>query len=72
MRGLIRRFDLFVRRLEGVYEFNASSHGLLRLRRPRARVALGPGWIEPGQKMFELHLWNEHMPTLPRHEPSLA
>ena len=74
MRGLIRRFDLLVRRLEGVYEFNASSHGLLRLRRTRARerVALGEGRVEPGEEVLELHLWNEHMPPLPREGPSLA
>ena len=74
MRRLMRGFDAFLRRSEGVYEFNAAAHGLLRVRRTRAgeRVALGSGWIEAGQEVLELHLWNEHMPPLPRDGPSLA
>lgn len=74
MRSLIRGFDAFLRRREGVYEFNASADGLLRVRRTRAgeRVALGSRWIEAGQEVLELHLWNEHMPPLPRDGPSLA
>jgi hypothetical protein len=74
MRGLIRRFDAFLRRREGVYESSACSHGLLRLRLScaRERVPLGDGWVEPGEQVLELHLWNEHMPPLPREGPSLA
>lgn len=74
MRGLIRRFDALLRRREGVYEFSTSPHGLLRLRRCRARerVPLDEGSVEPGEEVLELHLWNEHMPPLPREGPSLA
>jgi len=73
MRRLIRAFDVLLRRRLGVYDFGASPLALLRVQRSRARrrVALGTGWIEPGQEILDLHMWNEHMPPLPAAGPDV-
>lgn len=66
MRALIRRFDGYLRRAHGVFEFSDDPNCLWRLRfaqLPHA-VALPDGDIPAGALMLELHLWNEHVPPM--------
>ncbi|MGQ9555445.1 MAG: YkoP family protein [Anaerolineae bacterium] len=75
MRRLIAGFDVLLRRLYGVFEFDSSDDCLFRLqwRRAHAPVVLSDGvWLNPGDCFLELHLWNEHVPPLPRQGADLA
>jgi len=74
MRGLIRRFDGFLRKAYGVYEFCDDPECLLRIRvipAPHA-LAVEGGQVPAGAAVIELHLWNEHIPPIPRAGPTLA
>lgn len=67
MRGLIRRFDAFLRRAYGVFEFCQDPDCLLRL---QATVAAHPVHlpgleVRAGEPVVGLHLWNEHLPIVP-------
>ena len=74
MRRLIRAFDGFLRRTEGVFEFSQAADCLLRLRVTHSKHALTlPGVALPaGATVLELHLWNEHMPPMPAEGPDMA
>jgi len=74
MRGLIRRFDGFLRKAYGVYEFCDDPECLLRIRVIPAPhlLTLEAGQVAAGAAVIELHLWNEHIPPIPRAGPTLA
>ncbi len=74
MRRLIRRFDEFLRRRLGVYEFSPTPHSLLRIQRSRVKrpMTLGGRRLAAGEEIIDLHLWNEHMPAIPPGGPDLA
>jgi len=74
LRSLIRRFDAFQRRRQGVYEYCDAADCLLRIQVRRAPHALELGNLSlaPGDQVIELHLWNEHMPPMPASGPDLA
>jgi hypothetical protein len=74
MRALIRRFDGWLRRALGVFEFCDAPDCLLRVRVTLAAHDLAlPGWVVPkGEPLLELHLWNEHIPPQPPDGPDLA
>ena len=67
--------DRQLRRHYGIYEYTAHRDCLLRAERCRAdeRIALGDGTrVEIGDALLRLHLWNEHMPPMGAHGPSMA
>lgn len=74
MKGTIRCFDRFLRRILGVFEFCERSDCVLRVRKTvtvRA-VTLPDRCIAAGAPVVELHLWNEHVPPIPPDGPDLA
>jgi hypothetical protein len=72
---LVVAFDRRERRRLGIAEFYADPECILRLGFRAARVAteLADGTVvRPGERIGVLHLWNEHMPRIPRAGPDLA
>ena len=68
-------FDRRQRRRLGIGEFCADPECILRLGFRAARVSteLADGTVvRPGERVGVLHLWNEHMPRIPRAGPDLA
>lgn len=74
MRAVIRRFDAFLRRRYGVYEFTQDEDCWLRVSRTPAPHALHFPDVEVqrGAPVLMVHLWNEHSPPMPSTGPDLA
>jgi hypothetical protein len=74
MRALIRGLDALQRRILGVVEFSDDPGCLLRIQLKRtSRPLIFPDQAIPtGELALYLHLWNEHLPTLPPEGPDLA
>jgi len=71
----IHAIDAILRRAYGVEEFTDDAACLLRLAPGRARqeVILSDGTeVHLGQVVGELHLWNEHIPTMDVAGPDLG
>lgn len=66
MRILVKRFDHFLSHRYKIFEFSQDLECLLRLRWEHARreVRFDDHLIQPGTPLLELHLWNEHLPTI--------
>ncbi|MGC8522030.1 MAG: YkoP family protein [Steroidobacteraceae bacterium] len=74
-RRWIFSLDRHLRRHYGIYEYTTHRECLLRAERCRAdeRIVLSDGTrVEPGDPLLRLHLWNEHMPPMGPHGPSMA
>jgi hypothetical protein len=74
-RRVICGIDRLLRRAQSICEFTTSEHCLLRLAisRADASVRLHDGVsIENGGTIAVLHLWNEHLPPLPKGGPTFA
>lgn len=59
--------DRWLRRRQGVYEYSSDPACILRIQRYAAdeTVALRDGTrIAPGDPILNLHLWNEHIPSM--------
>jgi len=71
VREVIRRFDAFLSRQYGVFEFCQAEDCLLRLSLGKARrPMLLPGAEVPrGAPVLFLHLWNTRIPTIPPRGP---
>jgi len=71
LRSLIRRFDAFQRRRQGVYEYCNTPDCVLRIQVTQAHHALEFGDISvaDGQPVIEIHFWNEHLPVAPAGGP---
>jgi hypothetical protein len=67
MKSILRYFDRFLRWALGVFEFCEQPGCLLRLRQTTAAhaITLPDRCIPPGAPILELHLWNEHIPSIP-------
>lgn len=74
MRALVRRFDAFVRRVEGVFEFCQHEDCILRLQLGHARREIDlPGIkIKASSPVLFIHLWNERLPPFPAGGANLA
>ena len=74
MRRVIRAFDAWLARTEGVYVFTQSPDCILRLRKTRTKAAIQlPGQvIEADARILEVHLWNERIPPIPPQGPDMA
>lgn len=67
--ALVGRFDVVLRRCNGVYEFTADPRCILRvgLDRARSTVELADGTrLQAGEPVGVLHFWNEHLPRFPQ------
>jgi hypothetical protein len=74
VRFLVHGLDALLRRAYGVFEFCQEPDCLLRLqvgRAPRSLILEGQV-VQAGEPVLLLHLWNEHLPRLPRSGPDLA
>jgi hypothetical protein len=74
MRIVIRHFDALLRRVYGVYEFCDDVNCVLRLQVTQTSRALCvPGQeVRVGEPVLLLHLWNEHIPSMPSGGPDLS
>jgi ceramide glucosyltransferase len=72
---IVRRLDAFLRRRQGIFEFSDAADCLFRISIGACEepIALADGtMVGPGQKIGDLHLWNEHLPQMSADGPSLA
>jgi hypothetical protein len=63
----VRRFEQLVRRWYSVHEYTGDPDCIFRIafRMAQSDVILGDGtFIQPGDAIVELHLWNEHLPRI--------
>jgi hypothetical protein len=74
MRALIRRFDAFLARRQGVFNFTDDADCLLRLQVTVAphRLRFPDQVVERGEPVLLIHLWNEHTPQISPAGPDLA
>jgi hypothetical protein len=58
--------DAALRRAYGIFEYSSEPTCMFRLRRIRAERALSlrNAQVSRGEKLIELHVWNEHWPRL--------
>lgn len=67
--------DRWLCRLTGIYEYSSNPQCLFRIQVMRldSAVQLGDGTrLAPGDRVLELHLWNEHVPPMRHRGPTLA
>lgn len=74
MKRVVRAFDRFLCRLQGVFVYWDDPDCLFRAQIARAtRAIVLPGTVIPaGAEVLGLHFWNEHMPEIPPEGPTLA
>lgn len=74
-RKMVRGLDTLLRRYYGIYEFSHEEGCLFRLSiipSPEALTLSDGTRIHEGEPIGELHLWNEHMPQVPKEGADLA
>ncbi len=74
LRLIIRRFDHWLSRREGVEPFTADPQVILRLQRGSAawNIPLPQEVIPIHSRILVLHLWNERIPAIPANGPDLV
>ena len=74
MKRIVRAFDRFLCRLQGVFVYWDDPDCFFRVQIARAphKIVLPDTEIPAGEKVLGLHFWNEHMPVLPREGGDLA
>jgi hypothetical protein len=74
VRTLIRFIDSLLRRIHGVFEFTDAPLCLFRLQLGDAPhdLCLQGELIRAGDPVLLLHLWNEHIPSLPTQETAVT
>ncbi len=73
-RALVRGLDLLLRRQGRVQEFTQDDECILRIALiiDKTDVQLSDGtMVRAGDRICELHLWNEHIPPMPVDGPDL-
>jgi hypothetical protein len=74
LRPLVLGLERLLRRLGGVQEFTQDEECILRIAFTASKqdVELSDGTkVRAGDRICELHLWNEHIPPMPPEEPDL-
>ncbi len=73
LRLIIRRFDDWLSRVEGVEPFTDDPQVIMRLQSGRIAwdIPLPDGTIQSGSDVMFLHLWNERVPPIPPQGPDL-
>ncbi len=74
-RRMVQGLDVVLRRFLHIYEFSQDERCLLRLSVGESDddLTLSDGTrVRQGDLIGELHLWNEHIPPVPRSGPDLA
>ena len=74
-RSLVFALDRGLQRLQGIFEYTHKPDCFFRIRfnRLRTEVVLSDGTVgRRGDRVVELHLWNERIPAVPAKGPSLA
>jgi hypothetical protein len=73
-RAMVHRFDGLLRRQKRVQEFTQDEGCILRIAltvyKRDTRLSDGTE-VRSGQRICELHLWNERLPPMPREGPDL-
>jgi hypothetical protein len=73
--GLVRFIDRRLRQRQHIVEFSRDPECILRISRShatRATVLRDGTRVDAGEPIVEIHLWNEHLPKMPRAGPTLA
>lgn len=67
IRSLIIRFDRYMRRKMNVIEFWDNPDALIRIRVTQSDrpLVVANDVIPVGEKIIEIHFWNEHVPRIP-------
>jgi ceramide glucosyltransferase len=72
---IVRRLDAFLRRRQNIFEYSASADCIFRASvgdcESPTRLVDGT-MIEAGERVCDLHLWNERLPRMPLEGASLA
>jgi hypothetical protein len=74
-RAFVQGIDAVLRRVNHVQEFTDDEHCLLRIAVAKSNcdITLSDGTkVAKGETIGELHLWNEHIPPMPRSGPDFA
>lgn len=72
---LVFALDERLRRRHSVFDYSDHPDCILRIQIERARetVALADGWrIGPGDRLIDLHFWNEHLPEMGAGGPNVG
>lgn len=75
LNGAVRFLELVLRRCRKVYEYTTDGTCVFRLGLGLSKdsLTLADGTrIRPADVILDLHLWNEHVPAIPREGPCVA
>jgi len=75
LRGMVLALDSLLRRQGHVREFTADEQCILRIALTTSKqdVELSEGTeVRVGDRILELHLWNEHIPPMPSKGPDMS
>src|SRR5262245_47866307 len=75
LAALVFMLDHWLQRLQGIFEYTHKPDCFFRIsfNRLRTAVVLADGTVgRRGDRVVELHLWNERIPAVPAKGPSLA
>ena len=74
LRVIIRRFDNWLSRVEGVEPFTDDPQCIMRIQIGRIdhQLTFPNQVIQPNSPALFIHFWNEHMPVIPDKGPELS
>lgn len=71
----VARLDQYLRKRQGIVEYSDSQNCVFRMQLIKSDdgLVLGDGTIiRPGDRILDLHIWNEHVPAMDDGGPSIA
>ena len=73
MQAAVRLIDTMLRKSGGLYEFSDDAECILRIQLKLAnhKVEVGGEKTLKGEPVLAIHIWNEHMPKIPKEGASL-
>jgi len=76
LRSAIRSLDAFLQRIEGIREYSTDARCIFRIAPGHAATGLSCPQaglnLRPGDRILDLHLWNEHVPRIAPSGPDFA